>query len=262
MSALIKTKVVVLILDDDRSRDPVYRRFFEKIAAARGTAAYEVVVEIPATPSAAIGAIDAKCGDLIVLDMIFSEIQWAAGREALLNAVERSELPLALISVDFNDAHAVRAAQQILRLPNKALGFFAYALSIGFCDHGDDEILATEAQIWTNLLSYARELNLSWEPVKAGCLTLLHLTDTHLGLTQTDDLDVADMATCAARAGRQADCIAWSGDITQSGFPDEFERAHTFLGQLQDQKLVSWQAPVFMVPGNLDLPRFSGRVFG
>lgn len=251
-NAIPRKKVMVLVLDDERRRDALYRMFFQRLSASSGGAAFEVEVDIPTTPEAAVSALASKRSHFVVLDMIFSRDEWIDARNDVLRALKHSGLPLALLSVDFNSTEAIAAAREVLDLPNNALGFFSYNGSLGSCERGDD-ILASEARIWTTLLSYACSLDLAWVPAVTGSITFLHLSDTHFGLSVPNALDVGDMASCARNAHYSADCVAWSGDVTQSAFPAQFAAAEQFLLQLRQHGLLGPRAPTFLVPGNHDL---------
>lgn len=73
---------------------------------------------------------------------------------------------------------------------------------------------------------------------------ILHASDIHFGkaLPQTIDLFLAEISR------QNPDLVVLSGDFTQIGNVEEFKAARDFLDKIN--------APVFVVPGNHDIPRF------
>lgn len=74
---------------------------------------------------------------------------------------------------------------------------------------------------------------------------ILHASDLHFGKT-----DAAIVARLLADIGETApDIVVLSGDFTQHGTTAEFAEAQDFIAKISP--------PVFTVPGNHDVPRFS-----
>lgn len=93
-----------------------------------------------------------------------------------------------------------------------------------------------------------------------GAITLLHVSDVHFGVHQPgDQRRITDGVLDAIRnhlsEGRSPPvfCI-FSGDLTQSATPDQFDEAEQWLQRLSKTASPSG-APLFIVPGNHDVRR-------
>lgn len=93
-------------------------------------------------------------------------------------------------------------------------------------------------------------------------LNVLHITDLHAGQPQYGDyyLDMRrsllrDLKNCASSA--PWDVIIFSGDLSFSGLPNEFDLVNTYLKDLREQiaKLDLGNPTLLAVPGNHDLQR-------
>ena len=90
----------------------------------------------------------------------------------------------------------------------------------------------------------------------------LHLTDLHLGMDEQGSLLPAlkdrffeDLKSLHDKCGHW-DLVIFSGDLTQSGKAEEFQKVDDFLGQLWDRFQALGCQPSFLaVPGNHDLMR-------
>lgn len=80
-------------------------------------------------------------------------------------------------------------------------------------------------------------------------MRIAHISDLHFGAHDPH------VAGCLVRALNEAqpDLVLVSGDITQHATPEEFSAAHDFFSGLP--------APVFVIPGNHDLPGIDLRRF-
>ena len=90
----------------------------------------------------------------------------------------------------------------------------------------------------------------------------MHLSDLHVGMMEQDWLWptlkhslYADMEMMLASAG-PLDAMIFSGDLTQRGIPDEFDKLDSILGELWD-KFRSWgfSPKLLVLPGNHDICR-------
>ena len=75
--------------------------------------------------------------------------------------------------------------------------------------------------------------------------TIIHISDLHFGKTKPS----FEKALKEVIEERSPDLIIVSGDITQRATASQFRLAHKFLS--------SFAAPVFLVPGNHDVPLYS-----
>ena len=94
-------------------------------------------------------------------------------------------------------------------------------------------------------------------------LGILHLTDLHVGQKAHADLYPSirrsffeDIERCHEKAGPW-DLIVFSGDLTFSGTPEQFDQVNRFVAELLRRlKKLGSEDPVFLaVPGNHDLSR-------
>ena len=76
-------------------------------------------------------------------------------------------------------------------------------------------------------------------------MRIVHLSDLHFGTEETAVVDA--LKTVIMRAS--PDLVVVSGDVTQVGSGTEFRAANDFLESLE--------APVLVVPGNHDIPRYN-----
>ena len=75
--------------------------------------------------------------------------------------------------------------------------------------------------------------------------TIVHISDLHFGKTTV----ALEKALIGALIGRSPDLIVVSGDITQRATASQFDLAHKFFSSLP--------CPIFLVPGNHDVPLYS-----
>lgn len=90
----------------------------------------------------------------------------------------------------------------------------------------------------------------------------LHLTDLHVGMNEQHSLlplvmdrFFLDLESLHQKSGPW-DAVIFSGDLTQSGKAEEYEKVNIFLHQLWDKLKALGSQPFFLaVPGNHDLER-------
>src|SRR5262249_54959582 len=93
-------------------------------------------------------------------------------------------------------------------------------------------------------------------------LRWLHLTDLHLGMADqrwlwpnVREAFFSDLAQLHGRSG-PLDLVLFTGDLTQTGKPEEFGKLEDFLGAFWDQLAALGSHPQLLaVPGNHDLVR-------
>lgn len=255
-----KKQVNVLVIDDDRTRDAIYQAFFCKLSEHK-SCPFQVHPILPDSPESAVGSLASREADLALLDMIFADGQWLADRQLILRGIEQARIPVALLSLDFSNEAAIAAMRETTSTLTRSriLGFFSYSRAVRrFCVDSNDRPLLIpldkqEVSIWTNILSYALDLDLSWKPIVGSSVTFLHLTDTHFGRTHADLLNVAALSQFSRENKLEADCLAWTGDIADRALPSDYEEAEKFLADLFSEGIVQRRAPCFVVPGNHDL---------
>ena len=80
-------------------------------------------------------------------------------------------------------------------------------------------------------------------------MRILHLSDVHFGRTTVGDQNLVLLAIQEAVRGVAYDVLILSGDIANSGQPDQYDLATTFI------KTVAVSRPALVVPGNHDVDR-------
>lgn len=253
----------ILIVDNDRGRDPVYETFFERLEASPD---FGVTVELllPRTPSQALEYLRAKRAHMVLLDIMLNSDEWAAQASAVRQAISASGLPLGLLSGGFGTPEYDEITLEILRVfvSSPKLGLFPYAASIEshFFDVNGVRNQTTElpkrlADYWKLIYMMVTfpGANLSWQPKTKGEITFLHLTDTHFGDSVSDYLDAKGIYSGAKKAGLTPDMLVWTGDITNRGMPGEFAAAAAFFQNLKEARVLSSACPVSLAPGNHDL---------
>jgi CheY-like chemotaxis protein len=105
--------VVILVIDDDRERDKVYEDFFRKLSDdARSH--FSIRARIPTSPQAALSELTGREAALVVLDLRLNE-EWEKGSHNLYECIRKNKIPLAMLSMDFNDKVASERAGYVLR---------------------------------------------------------------------------------------------------------------------------------------------------
>lgn len=261
MDASPKQTIKVLVIDDDRERDEVYADFFSKYSGDPRSM-YDISPAIPKSPGEAIRYLLSREIGFVVLDLRLDG-DWGDESPRIIDAIRRYEIPVVLLSMDFNDPVVSRRAQDIfaaLRVIPK-LGFLPYTNSIySHCrdSNGDirgDVLPEDPVTIWSLMCAEAKGHGQYWSPKKRGEISFFHLTDTHFGTMKADLLNAAAIKAGAKDAGLLADFLLWSGDITERGLPSEFELAFRFITQLKEAAVLDDVLPVSVCPGNHDLCR-------
>lgn len=255
--------IKVLVIDDDRDRDPVYETFFE-LLNANPDFKYRIELAVPKNPSEAIEYLGSNRMSMVLLDIMLGGENWDQDSSAVRQAVVSTKLPLGLLSGGFGTPEADQITLDLLRsaVSSPKLGIFPFSEAIGdhfYFDNVRNKETVTPARVvsyWKLicLLAIADGADLAWEPKKNGEITFLHLTDTHFGPeTKSDYFDAKGIYEGAKRASIETDGLIWTGDITDRGAPDQFEEAAIFLSELKAARVLPFAAPISMAPGNHDL---------
>jgi hypothetical protein len=257
-----KPEVEILIVDDDRDRDPIYTQFFNRLSAEPDSS-HIIVPLLPKTPSEALSFLRSRRPCLIVLDMVL-EGDWQKSVLMIYQTIKTQRYAVALLSNNFNDATTgVTTTGVLVELASvPKLGFLPYAASIqkffvrsvGRVEDLD-AIPGDTVLVWNCMLAEALGHGGHWRPATKGEVTFLHLTDTHFGPVQPDFLNVVGMESATRDAGLQADYILWTGDITEHGYPKEFDAANVFAMDIKKAKFIGKSCPISVTPGNHDFCR-------
>jgi hypothetical protein len=260
-----KPIATVLVIDDDRGRDEVYKKFFG-ILSNHKDFRYHIKPNIPTTPSAATCALNSREPCLVVLDMMLNE-EWGEQVDEIYIAMNRTQCPMGLLSVDFNSISASKSANKVfskLKAVPK-VGLWPYVEAIekyckGLTVGQPPKDLGPQISFWNNIFEDAMGHGKHWQPHSPGEVTFLHLTDTHFGNSTPDYLNAVAISNGAkgrnnsdGAAALIADYLLWTGDITNLGLPDEFEKAMVFAKDIVKAELLPKSSPIAIVPGNHDL---------
>jgi len=257
---MTKPEVEILIVDDDRSRDNIYEQFFKRLSAEPDSS-HIIHPLLPKTPTEAHRILCSKRPCLVVLDMVL-EGDWQSSALMIYQTIKVQRYAVALLSNNFNDAKTgVTTTGVLVELASvPKLGFLPYVASIQKYFVGSvgkieelDAIPGDTVLVWNCMLAEALGHGRHWRPATEGEVTFLHLTDTHFGAVQPDFLNVVAMENGTRDTGLHADYILWTGDITEHGYPSEFDAADKFAQVIKNAKFVSNSSPVSMTPGNHDL---------
>lgn len=255
-----KITVEVLIIDDDRSRDSMYEKFFANLSGQSGSN-YIVHPLIAQKPSEALSLLQSKRACLVVLDMVLAGA-WENTALQIYECIKRLRYTIALLSNKFDEPNGVLKTHGVLvtlaSVPK--VGFLPYVSSIQkFYVNSAGPIALPDAlpseieEVWNFMLAEAQGYDRHWTPSKPEEITFLHLTDTHFGVVTPDLLNVVGMEQGASSAGLKADYLLWTGDVTEHGSPHEFELAEKFVTDLRSTKLLVKSCPISITPGNHDL---------
>lgn len=261
MSDHNKQKVSILIVDDDRTRDAAYQQFFARLAREKNSY-YDIFPLLPQTPREALTLLLARQARMVVLDMVLSG-DWHDNETSIYSQIKTLRCPVALLSANFNEEKVGEKVTNLLNLlaDSPKLGFLPYHSSIGrhYCENKEieelDAIPDDTVGLWNCMIGGSLQQSHQWQPNASNEVTFLHLTDTHFGEIQSDSLDLAGMGSGVKDDGQKADYVLWTGDITEHGYPDEFEKAYQFAQRLNRSELVSQSCPISITPGNHDLCR-------
>lgn len=255
-----KPEVEILIVDDDRNRDEIYKLFFEGLSATLESS-HIIHPLLPKTPAEAHSILRSRRPCLVVLDMVL-EGNWGESAVMTYQIIKDQRYAVALVSNNFNDAKTgVNTTSVLMALASvPKLGFLPYTASIEkyFVNslgkiEVPDAISHDTVLVWNCMLAEALGHDRHWRPAVEGEVTFLHLTDTHFGAVQPDYLNVVAMKNGARDTKLHADYMLWTGDITEHGYPSEFDAADKFAQDIRKANLVGSTCPVSMTPGNHDL---------
>jgi hypothetical protein len=258
----VKQAASVLVIDDNRTRDAVYRNFF-KVLSAHDEFMYSVNVIIPDSPTKAIHEILRKSSCLVVLDMMLTD-EWEAHTSHLYEALKRSGVSIGMLSLDFTAEDSAKAANRVLTELKGCpkAGFWPYEQTIERHGAQNMSLLANQISVWNLTFNEALGFGKHFQPNTVGEVTFLHLTDTHFGKTTPDFLNAIEISNGAKGINNlpneqakhlQVDHILWTGDITNTGMPAEFDLALKFRSQLESAAMLTESTPISVAPGNHDL---------
>lgn len=261
-----KAVAIVLVIDDNRTRDAIYKKFFA-LLSNQNNFLYEIRPIVAASPSEAINSLLAREPCLVVLDMMLDGI-WEEHSDKIYEALSRTQCPMGLLSLDFNNVAASKSANTVLAKLRAVpkLGFWPYSTTIArYCEGGIENkapatMLEDPIGAWNLIFQEALGHGRHWKPNTQGEVTFLHLTDTHFGKSEPDYLKAFAVNNGAkgnnnvgGAAALSADYLIWTGDITNTGLPSEFEQAKKFASDIKDVGLLPRSCPISIVPGNHDL---------
>lgn len=257
---MTKPKVEILIVDDERERDVIYEQFFRRLSSEPDSS-HIICPLLPKTPTEAHSILRSRRPCLVVLDMVL-EGDWQKSASMIYHTIVAKRYAVALLSNNFNDATTGLTTTSVLMELSSApkLGFIPYSAAIQrFFVESVGNIEALDAipgdtvNVWNFMLAEALGHGRHWRPKTNGEVTFLHLTDTHFGPVQPDYLNVVGMENGVKNSGLHADYILWTGDITEHGYPSEFQAAASFAQDLVKSKFVESSCPFSLTPGNHDL---------
>lgn len=255
-----KSQTEILIIDDQRARDDIYKRFFSMLSQSDHSM-FEITPLLPKTPQEAIQHLDSRGPCLVVLDMVLEGV-WKDYANMLYERCRAKRYSVALLSDNFNDAQISNASLDVMKAlrDSPKLGFLPYTNSIrSHCvdaqgvNKQSTALPSHAVVVWNYMLLEAHGNGRHWKPAKEKEVTFLHLTDTHFGPVQPDSLNIDAMNIGARDAGLKADYVLWTGDITEHGYPSEFEAAYKFSRKLVNSGFVETSCPFSVTPGNHDL---------
>lgn len=257
---MTKPEVEILILDDERERDVIYEMFFMRLSAEPDSS-HSIRPLLPKTPTEAHNILRSRRACLVLLDMVL-EGEWQQSAPMTYRIIVDQRYAVALVSNNFNDATKGLTATSVLVELSSApkLGFIPYSAaiqkffvkSVGSIEELDS-IPGDTVNVWNFMLAEALGHGRHWRPKTSGEVTFLHLTDTHFGPVKPDYLNVVGMENGVRNSGLHADYILWTGDITEHGYPSEFQAAASFAQDLVNSKFVETSCPFSVTPGNHDL---------
>jgi hypothetical protein len=261
-----KQTISILVIDDDRDRDIIYKQFFSKLSN-HANAAYEITAIIPDSPAEVIRCLLAKEPCFVVLDMRFTG-EWEIATQSIYEAIRKLGCPISLLSMDFNDpVVSLQASNVLSQLKNiPKLGFLPFGSAIRRHCYDSNlkpinaELPSDQVSIWNLMLAESLEIKVNWKPKLTNEITFLHLTDTHFGKSQPDYLNAVAILNGSTKSDSEigpllADYLIWTGDITDKGLPSEFALASSFAADLFDTGVLPASCPISLVPGNHDLCR-------
>lgn len=255
-----KITVEILIIDDDRSRDATYEKFFATLSGQDGCH-FVINPLIPKTPSEALSVLRSRRACLVVMDMVLAGI-WENTASQIHHRIKEQRYTIALLSSKFDDSQGLSKTNSVLvtlaSVPK--VGFLPYVSaiekhfinSVGTINQ-PDELPSDTEEVWNFMIHEARGHDHYWKPSKDGEITFLHLTDTHFGVVTPDLLNVVKMELGASIGSLKADYLLWTGDVTEHGYPEEFALAEKFAANLRSSNLLVKSYPTSITPGNHDL---------
>lgn len=258
---MTKHGVSVLIIDDERERTEIYRDFFARLSAD-SKLYYSVSPLVPESPSEALSILDSRDPCLVILDVVLTG-EWLTNSSLIYSRIRALGYPIVLLSGRFEEQGADHKATSVLAelksIPK--LGFLPYTSSIR--SHVRS-VAGTEVErlpddtlgMWNYMLAEALGHATNWSPAREGEVGFLHITDTHFGPDVAPDyLNVFAIGNGAHDHNGSllhADVVLWTGDITDNGYPHEFELAFQFARDLQEADFVTKPCLFSIAPGNHD----------
>lgn len=255
-----KPQVEVLIIDDDRTRDPVYEDFFNALALDKALIFTLVLLKAP-DPAEALQILRAKRACLVVLDIVL-EGKWADYAQSIYEQLKLHRYPIALLSGKFEVGNGPKSMPGLLanlrELPK--VGFLPYASAIKTFVRdvsgavAAPDVLPTDTvEMWNCMLIEALSQDRRWIPAKSGEITFMHLTDTHFGSVTPDLLNTYGIKQGALDSKSIADYLLWTGDVTDHAYPKEYALAEKCISDWRTAGLLSKTCPISIVSGNHDL---------
>ena len=258
-----KCPVRVLIVDDESERKEIYDDFFGRLSTQLKS--YSITPLIPQSPSEALFHLDSRAPCLVILDLVLTG-EWRTQASLIYSRIRDLGFPIVLLSGRLeergSDRDATAVLAQLKAIPK--LGFVPYATSIrSHCRtlvgaRNEDPLPDDTLGMWHFMIAEALGHSVSWNPAREDEISFLHITDTHFGHDITPDyMNVVAMQTgvesrAVASNNIYADFVLWTGDITDHGYPREFDLALQFAKDLRQANFLTDPCLFSITPGNHD----------
>lgn len=262
---LDKQNIRLVCIDDDRSRDAIYKLFFETYSAS-DSSHFRVTLEIPASPHAAIRTIRSRHIHAAIVDVLLKKKWKSELVEDLIDVLGSTRVPIGFVSGDMGQEAAIgELRRHMSRLSeNPKLGYFTYVDSFQRHLYDSMEDLSQGVRnasrlreglisLWNVILmGVAANSSPIWRENKALPLTFMHLTDTHFGKIDVKQLSVEGIVDLVRQNDISIDALLWSGDIADKGLPSDYAEAKKFYDSLVSKGVLNTACPVLLVAGNHD----------
>lgn len=256
--------VQVLVVDDDKTRGAVYLNALQRIGhVLRSRWEFEVhfcntVAECMEFPW------ESGKVQLALVDMVLTEGGWDESKERRLDEMLlRHRLPVIAVSAKFNDKEANVRVNNLLvplyreQIPVQQLLWEPLKAAV----EAELELEDTAALV-NFVLSASAQIDLSLSKADDEPLGALHLTDLHFGRCEWRGGDLPTLGRAFRKEGLPiADFLLLTGDVSQSGCPQDYEGAKSYFTAVRDHRIIDFASRDFpsprilVCPGNHDFSR-------
>lgn len=266
-------EVKILIIDDDNWKQAIYKNLCDDLDDEKNIITFFEEVDVKKINKKILDQFD-----IVLLDLVLSE--WEIDSRYVAQSIRKysHSIPVVLITANWGAAsfRYISELTSTFKVENQPLNFIDLATKSQLKEikENEEKLKTLKISDGTSYADVADRLSLILENSKRcnrlnkggeDSIHILHVSDLQLGgstVKQAIQEPRLIKQKFKSTFGCSPDFIVVSGDIAESGLPEEYDQAQSWLAKLCDE--FKWPKPyerLLLIPGNHDvfLPLFSAQ---